>query len=343
MTIISVIIPVFNAQLHLDKCIQSLLDQTEKQCEFIFVNDGSTDNSQHILESYKVQDDRIKIINQKNQGVSVARNNGLKIAQGNYIGFVDADDFIENDYYQKMYSSAINHEIDIVICKYFSSQGTHQFISSHPFDENIILEKQFIQKEIIPYFIGNENLNSIWNKLYKKELIIDNKIEFPKGIALGEDGLFNANCFSKSSKVFFLNYTGYHYLEVAGSATRDFQTKNYFNRIEQEYQYDYASLDTTFLSFDTIDFLKAKKFITKISSLFHEYYNSDNKLDKDQIKKLVAEILNNKTTIALLNKYYNVLFSQKSKYEKIILFGLKYKCPILIYSAIKYSNFRNKK
>lgn len=343
MIAVSVIIPVFNASKYLEKCIQSLLSQTISDCEFIFVNDGSSDESREIIERYKKISTKIQLIDQENQGVSEARNNGLKIAKGDYIGFVDADDFIDDNYYQTLYSIAKSNESDIVICNYFSSQDGNQFTSKHPFDENIILKETFIQKNIIPHFIGNVNLNSIWNKLYKRELIFNNNIQFPKGVALGEDGLFNVNCFSKANSVYFSNYAGYHYVEVLGSATRDFQTKNYFNRIEQEFQYDYSYLKNEVLSVEVIDFLKAKKFINKTISLFHEYYSIENNLKKSQINKLVAEILNNKTTRKIIKKYYKVLFSQKSNYEKILLFGLKNKVPIILSSAIKYSNYRNKK
>ena len=343
MLAISIIIPVFNAELHLEKCIDSLLNQTLSSCEFIFVNDGSTDNSQIIIENYKNSNDTIKLINQENQGVSKARNNGLLIAKGDYVGFVDADDYIENDYFETLYSKAKSNNLDIVICNFFSTNEGVNSISKNYFAENEVFNKNFIQQEIIPHLIGSDTLNAIWNKIYKRTLITNSTICFPNGIALGEDGLFNLDCFSKASTICFLDYAGYHYVEVSGSATRDFATKNYFYQIEKEYNYDYSKFENSFLKLEKIEFLKAQKYCNKIISLLHEYYKTYNNLNKNQRYKLVKEIINSKTTIKIVKTYYKILFLQKSKYEQVILFGIKYKFPIIISTAIAYSNFRNKK
>src|SRR3954470_7921673 len=101
---VSVVIPVYNAEKYITECIESLLNQTLKQCEFIFVNDGSSDNSSQIINEFKKKDNRIILINQENQGVSIARNNGLKAASGEYVGFVDADDYIDCEMYETIYS-----------------------------------------------------------------------------------------------------------------------------------------------------------------------------------------------------------------------------------------------
>ncbi|MES9697320.1 glycosyltransferase [Bacillus sp. JJ927] len=102
----SVIIPVYNAEKYITQCIESLLNQTLRECEFIFINDGSTDNSEKIIEDYKKINDRITLINQENQGVSIARNRGLDVSTGEYVGFVDADDYIEKDMYEMLYNAA---------------------------------------------------------------------------------------------------------------------------------------------------------------------------------------------------------------------------------------------
>ena len=112
---VSVIIPVYNSKNYLNKCIESLINQTFNDIEFIFVNDGSTDNSLSILEQYSKKDSRIKIINQKNQGISQARNRGMKEAKGRYIGFIDSDDWVDLDFYQKLYSSIIETNADIAV------------------------------------------------------------------------------------------------------------------------------------------------------------------------------------------------------------------------------------
>lgn len=343
MVTISVIIPVYNADKFLERCINSLLSQTLASCEFIFVNDGSTDASLSILERFQQKDSRVKLISQENQGVSEARNNGLKIAQGTYIGFVDADDYVEYNFFDTLYQTAEKHHLDITVCNYFSSQDGTAFTSKAPFKEHAVYESDTIKKDILPYFISHETINSIWNKLYRTSLIKDNAIIFPKGVALGEDGWFNSLCFAKADKVYFLSYAGYHYIDVSGSATRNIVGKNYFQRIEQEYENDYSHLQNTYLDASNISVLKAHKYITKVVSLLHEYYNPVNAIEIETRKLLVKELLTSKTTIKIFKDYYKTVFLQKSKYEQILLFAIKYKLPFIISLVIRYSNKRNKR
>jgi len=343
MIAVSVIIPMYNAAAHLEQCVASLLAQTLEPCEFIFVNDGSTDTGEQFIESVLEKDRRFKLVNQENQGVSVARNTGLKLAKGDYIGFVDADDFIAKDYFETLYQTAVANDLDVVICNYFYTNAGQNYQSKAPFEEHVIFEKEFIEEKIIAQLIGDDTLNTIWNKLYKSNLIVGNSIQFPDGVALGEDGWFNLECFSKANRVFFINYVGYHYQEVQGSATRDLQSKNYFKRIEEDYRQDYTLFENNYLDAEKIDFLKAKKFLKKILALLHVYHNPVNNLTALQKKQMRNEILYDQTTKKILERYYNVLFLQKSKYEQIILFALKYKSKVIIKWAIAYSNFRNKK
>jgi len=343
MVTISVIIPVYNADKFLERCINSLLAQTLASCEFIFVNDGSTDASLSILHHFQQKDSRIKLISQENQGVSEARNNGLKIAQGTYIGFVDADDYIEHNFFDTLYQNAEKHHLDITVCNYFSSQDGIAFTSKAPFKEHTVYESDSIKKNILPYFISHENMNSIWNKLYRASLINENAIIFPKGVALGEDGWFNSLCFAKADKVYFLSYAGYHYIDVAGSATRNVVGKNYFQRIEQEYENVYSHLKNDFLDNSKIEALKAHKYISKVVSLLHEYYNPVNSIEIETRKLLVKELLISKTTIKVFKDYFKTVFLQKSKYEQVLLLAIKYKVPFIISMVIGYSNKRNKR
>ena len=117
---ISVIVPVFNAEKYLKMCLNSLVSQTLKNIEIICIDDGSTDNSLAILDKFKSKDDRIKIIKQKNYGVSMARNNGISEAQGEYIGFVDADDWVDKDFFEKLYNAAQKYNADIATAGYYT-------------------------------------------------------------------------------------------------------------------------------------------------------------------------------------------------------------------------------
>ena len=141
---ISIIIPVYNTEKYLDACIDSLVNQTFKDCEFIFINDGSIDSSSEILNKLASKDTRVIVINQDNQGVSIARNNGLKIARGKYIGFVDADDWVENDMYQILYDEIEFSYTDLVMCNSKCYQNGDFYVSGFKFPQNKILDINFI-------------------------------------------------------------------------------------------------------------------------------------------------------------------------------------------------------
>ena len=188
-----------------------------------------------IIDEFKKKDSRIILINQENQGVSIARNNGLKVASGEYVGFVDADDYIEKDMYEKLYNSARENDCDIVVSNFESEIDGHKVITRYPFPINISLQKDFIEQEILPYFIMSDDLNTACNKIYKNKMIKENKVKFPEKIALGEDGMFNMQAFSYASSIKYIDYTGYHYREVIGSATRDISKKDYFKRALEVY------------------------------------------------------------------------------------------------------------
>lgn len=337
MMLVSVIIPVYNAEKHLKKCIESLLIQTLQSCEFIFINDGSTDKSQSIIEDFQKTDTRIILINQENQGVSVARNNGLQIAKGDYIGFVDADDTVLPNYFQALLEIAQQENVDIVISRYFINQKGKQQVSQTIFPENKVLHSDFIQKKIIPHCIQTENLNAIWNKLFQRQLIQKNSIRFPIGVALGEDGWFNIQAFQHANSIYFTNYMGYTYFEIEGSATKDFKSKNYFERILEEYNQDYAVFENTSLDSESITKLKAEKCINKTISLLHEYA----KPGFEESFRKVSEVLNNATFQQILANNYNQIIAQKNRYERFILRAVKNKWIYLLFIAMAYSRFRN--
>ena len=232
---VSIIVPIYNCEKYLDEAIQSLLEQSIRECEFILVNDGSTDNSLNIANEYVKLDSRIKIINQVNQGVSVARNTGIEAAQGEYIGFIDGDDWIEVDMYKTLYDIANKNDLDLVISDFEQELDGKKIINKLDITVNSIVNKEDIINNILPQFLQHENLNTVCNKLFKREVIQRFNIRFPKGVALGEDGFFNINYFSNAESLMYINYCGYHYREVEGSATRNIFEKDYFNRALEVY------------------------------------------------------------------------------------------------------------
>ena len=176
MVKISIIVPVYNVEKYLEKCISSLLNQTLMDIEIICVNDGSIDKSGEILDKLKMKDSRLVVFHKDNEGLSVARNLGVSLAKGEYIGFVDSDDWVDLDYFEKLYNAAKNHNCDVACagfkrCKKFRSSVRKCFKSEKVYTD--INEK--VEVDCLP------DHNYVWNKIYNREEWLKHGIEFEKG------------------------------------------------------------------------------------------------------------------------------------------------------------------
>lgn len=201
---VSVIVPIYNVEKYLEKCINSLLSQTLEDIQIILVNDGSKDNSGNIAKEYeKNNKDRVIYVEKENGGLSDARNYGLKYATGDFIAFLDSDDYIEKNAYEKMYNKAIEENADYVEC---------DFIWEFP--NKIRVDKQY------PYKNKKEMLSFVrvvaWNKLIKRQLIIDNNLEFPKGLRY-EDVEFTYKLIPFINKFAYVDKPFIHYVQREGS------------------------------------------------------------------------------------------------------------------------------
>jgi glycosyltransferase involved in cell wall biosynthesis len=339
---VSVIIPVYNAEKYISQCIDSLLNQTLTDCEFIFVNDGSKDNSGAIINEYKVNDNRIKLVNQPNQGVSVARNAGLQVAAGEYIGFVDADDYVERDMFETLYVKAKEKNCDVVVSNYESYIKECRTTINLPFNKNITLNREYIESRILPNFLKADNLNAIWNKIYKKKLIVDKNVRFPEGVPLGEDALFNITFFSYATNVCFLNYSGYHYLENEGSATRDFKHTDYFQRVIDVFNTEIPEINNVIKDMNLIKSLKAIKLINNVMSMVYIYLAPIKSLGIKKryifVKKMVENIYVREALHIIPIEFQSAL----GRYERLIIKLVEKKSIIGLFFATAYSRYRNR-
>ena len=174
--LISIIVPIYNIDNYVSKCIESILSQTHSNIEVILIDDGSTDKSSNICDYYSKKDARIVAIHKKNGGLSSARNTGLDIAKGKYIGFVDGDDYIEPNMYEELLNNIHEHQSDIAICNYNDIKNNKKY--TNYFDNE--LEKTPIEGKN-KFDILYKNYNFVicsWNKLYKKEIF--NNLRFPE-------------------------------------------------------------------------------------------------------------------------------------------------------------------
>ena len=192
---VSIIIPVYNAEKTLFKCIESILINTYGDYEIILINDGSSDNSMEIMEAYEGKyPEKIKIFSQENQGVAKTRNRGIGYARAKYIMFIDCDDSIENDYIEKFVAEIEKKNLDVVI-------GGYKRTTS----QRVLYEMKL---ENTPW--SRYMSMAPWSKIYKKEFLIENKIEFLDN-NIGEDAYFNLQVINLTNKISILDYVGYHW------------------------------------------------------------------------------------------------------------------------------------
>ncbi|MEG1311766.1 MAG: glycosyltransferase family 2 protein [Romboutsia sp.] len=209
---VSVIVPVYNAEKVLARCVESILKQSYKNLELILINDGSKDKSIDIMRKYEKIDNRIKIIDNENNGVSETRNIGVRESSGEYIQFVDSDDYIELDMIEKTMDFVEKENIDLVMSGLFldieGNNGIETAIQT--FEIAKCTDKINIASNVLSRLNGTY-INSPVNKLYKKSIITDNNIVMDKNIDLGEDLIFNLEYLSFCNSVIFLEESYYHY------------------------------------------------------------------------------------------------------------------------------------
>lgn len=217
---VSIIIPVYNAAKYLAQCLDSVIDQTIKSKEIIVINDGSTDNSYEILKAYKKKFPKLIVINHKNSGASESRNAGLKMAKGEYVGFVDSDDFIKLTMFEKMYKVAVRDNSNIVICNYilYNSNGHQQTVKE--FDKDGCLDKL----EALRKFLLNEIKAYSCNKLFKRELFTQSNILFPD-FKVCEDTPVVFLLIAHARKISIVEEPFYYYRQRRTSLTSTFSMK----------------------------------------------------------------------------------------------------------------------
>lgn len=214
MAKVSIIVPVYNVEKYLRKCIDSLINQTLKDIEIICINDGSTDKSLEILKEYKNRDSRIILLNQENSGQSVARNRGIEIAKGEYLGFVDPDDWIDLDYYEKLYNAAISTNADIATAGIIRITGIKQkkFLQ---FNEETITENINLKFERCDV----PEKSYIWNKIYKTQKLKEINLKFEEG-RIFEDCIFTPQALFFLGKMVTVPNTYYYYLRRNNSTVK---------------------------------------------------------------------------------------------------------------------------
>lgn len=206
--LISVIVPIYNVEQFLSKCIQSIINQSYSRLEIILVDDGSTDDSPQICDEFKEKDKRIKVIHKKNGGLSDARNVGIEVASGEYIGFVDSDDYIDELMYEKLLNACIRNNSYISICG-------RNIVN---IDNDILCQQFTVEKEVVydgktaikKLLLWDSCDSAAWDKLYKKELFED--LKYPLGV-WSEDYAVTSRIFAKADKIVHVGEALYYYVQ----------------------------------------------------------------------------------------------------------------------------------
>ena len=337
--LVSVVIPIYNVEKHLRRCIESIRNQSYEDLEIILVDDGSPDSCGEICESYRILDARIKVIHKLNAGLGYARNSGLDIATGKYVVFVDSDDYVKQDYIEAMVDRALVYQADLVTCG-FIRKFTDNSEKEVPIvaEECVYKNGEILPRVILPVIgsvpesnVDVEREMCVWINLYRKEIIDQNSIRFvSERDYVSEDFFFNITYFHKVKTAVLLPRCLYYYSENPGSLTNSFRTdrfekycKMYIKQKEILSVYNYLPyadkrLARTFL-------MKSKKSIASVEASKLKF--------SDKIKQ-TNKILKNNLFKQVINTYPVDKYSGSPKLAAILM---KYKLsvPILLLYRVK--------
>ena len=229
---ISVIIPVYNVEAYLAKCIDSVLNQTLKEIEIVILNDGSTDNSEEIIKGYLSKDNRIKYYCHKNIGLGPTRNLGIKHSQGEYLAFVDSDDFISEDMLECLYNMAIQESADVVCGEVYRYKDNKEKNLRQSLNniKTYLLEDDSKDLFYREYYFGNKYSHNACDKIYNAGIVKDNNIIFEDNKKIySEDNFFQIQLLQKVSKISFISKGKYYYRIRSNSISESYK----FNLIER--------------------------------------------------------------------------------------------------------------
>ena len=222
---ISVIVPVYKSEKYLNKCVQSILDQQYSDLELLLVDDGSPDNSGRLCDAWAIKDSRVRVIHKQNGGVCSARNAGLDAATGEYIAFLDSDDWIEPEMYSSMMEKIIEFDCDAVLCDCVKDQSGHSELYTHPIRSGFY-DREALKREYFPHLLMMEHVEypatiSNCSLLFRRELMED--VRYLVGVRYSEDLLFGAEIMYRAQSFYYMKGQAfYHYVMNPNSVTNQF-------------------------------------------------------------------------------------------------------------------------
>lgn len=283
---LSIIIPVYNAQNYLEECLQSIVRNEYEDLEVIIVNDGSKDNSLEICNRFKNSDSRIQIIDKKNTGVSDSRNVGIRASKGQYIMFLDADDFFEFDTFTIIIEDIMKDRYDFIAYSYYTFKEK-EVKKAELFD----IDKECSNLQVIrEYMLASSALNTCWGKLFRAEVIKENQITFQADLKIGEDFVFVAEYFMQIKSAIIKNIPIINYRQHGESAMRkyDFSTRIWYT----DYLFRFNKKCVETLHDEELTKKMYVYYLRVITNIFLEFAKSNKELAKLYKKAFKFESIN---------------------------------------------------
>ena len=345
MKLLSIIVPVYNASKYLKSTLQSIAEQKYSNIEVLLIDDGSTDKSAELCLEMIKKDKRFQYHRTKNEGPSKARNLGIKLATGEYIGFCDSDDLLDNSMYKILISYLEESDSDVVLCDIYSERNKGNF--GFPWKDKTIFLKSDIYTQVISSMVGIESEDSgeipVWGSvvrgLYKREIIIRNDVSFPEDIHFAEDLVFSLRYLMKAKKIIICNKPLYYYRDNKDSIMNSFYSykSGMFNDRKKLITY----IQNTIFSNSREDYEIKKRVLNTAKSYFHECIGNAcrGKRDRRFLEKYyeLKMILNDEIVIKAFRSY-----DTKNYQKRFFYFLINNKMTLLleIYYWFRFKSWR---
>lgn len=344
-TKVSVIIPAYNVENYIEKCLNSIINQTLYDIEIIVINDGSTDKSGKIVDEISKKDSRVGLVNQDNSGVSKARNRGMMLAKGDYIIFVDPDDYIEINMLEKLYMTAEKYNCDIVQCNYTINNNRKNRSINQDIEPNKLLKEQEIVKYLKNGLIEGSLATYVWDKIFKKSYLEEHNLKFREDLNMFEDWYFIMDAISYLNKFVFIQDSLYNYRITPNSLSRKY-ISNHEDLILnlQSDKLDY--IEKWKLNIEPYKSKYLIRLYDDILKIINYILNDNYKLNKNVQLIKINSILNSKLISNNFNKNNDKLYIYSTSINKFylmpILYGIREKKIKFIYLWIQTYKFIKK-
>lgn len=304
--LVSVIVPIYNVEKYLVECIESIINQTYRNLQIILVNDGSTDSSYEICKKYLELDTRIILVDKANGGSASAKNEGLKTAKGDYIAFVDSDDFIEPDMIEYMVNTIKKYNSDIIQCSF-----TNLYKNTEKFRQDKIVEQKITSKEFLELFLTKWDSSLFWNKLFKRDVI--ENVFFREGRCI-DDEFFTYKCVINSKNIVTSNKIVYNYRMRKSGVMKSESSKKQILKDRIDYLYERYELVTQI--YEDLDDIFLENLLTYYLIIGRDYYIDKNILDymKSKLKFIKRKIIVSHINIIIKVKIIKLIICNSERY-----------------------------